>query len=70
MADLLVILICVPFVGTIYTFESWLWGSSLCRLTEWAKDVSIGVSVFTLCALSADRYCAVVNPLRKLQVNN
>lgn len=31
-----------------------------------AKDVSIGVSVFTLTALSADRFFAIVDPMRKL----
>lgn len=52
----------------VYTLESWPWGAPLCRITECAKDISIGVSVFTLTALAADRYCAIVNPLRKLQV--
>lgn len=68
LADLLVILICVPFVSVIYTLESWPWGELICRISEAAKDVSIGVSVFTLTALSAERYCAIVNPFRKLQV--
>ncbi|KAI8439298.1 hypothetical protein MSG28_013131 [Choristoneura fumiferana] len=68
LADLLVILICVPFVSVIYTLESWPWGELICRISEAAKDVSIGVSVFTLTALSAERYCAIVNPFRKLQL--
>ncbi|KAJ0174730.1 hypothetical protein K1T71_009838 [Dendrolimus kikuchii] len=68
LADLLVILICVPFVSVIYTLESWPWGELICRISESAKDVSIGVSVFTLTALSAERYCAIVNPFRKLQL--
>lgn len=68
LADLLVIIICVPLASLVYTLESWPWGSALCRITECAKDISIGVSVFTLTALSAERYCAIVNPLRKLQV--
>lgn len=70
LADLLVIIICVPLASLLYTVESWPWGSALCRITECAKDISIGVSVFTLTALSAERYCAIVNPLRKLQVHN
>lgn len=68
LADLLVIIICVPLTSLIYTLDSWPWGSALCRVTECAKDISIGVSVFTLTALSAERYYAIVNPLRKLQV--
>nr|XP_036669889.1 neuropeptide CCHamide-2 receptor isoform X3 [Drosophila suzukii]XP_036669890.1 neuropeptide CCHamide-2 receptor isoform X3 [Drosophila suzukii] len=39
----------------------------MCRISEFFKDISIGVSVFTLTALSGERYCAIVNPLRKLQ---
>ncbi|KAH9645328.1 hypothetical protein HF086_010292, partial [Spodoptera exigua] len=68
LADLLVILICVPFVSIIYTVESWPWGEAICRISEAGKDVSIGVSVFTLTALSAERYCAIVNPFRRLQL--
>lgn len=68
LADLLVIVICVPSASLIYTLDSWPWGTALCRVTECAKDISIGVSVFTLTALSAERYYAVVNPLRRLQV--
>ncbi|XP_062556110.1 neuropeptide CCHamide-2 receptor-like isoform X3 [Armigeres subalbatus] len=67
LADLLVILVCVPLASLIYTLESWPWGVTLCRVTECFREISIGVSVFTLTALAADRYCAIVNPLRKLQ---
>lgn len=38
----------------------------MCRLGEFAKEISIGVSIFTLVALAADRYNGIVNPLRKL----
>lgn len=55
LGDLLVILTCVPFTSTVYTFDSWPYGLFVCKLSETAKDVSIGVSVFTLTALSADR---------------
>ncbi|XP_028029274.1 neuropeptide CCHamide-1 receptor-like [Bombyx mandarina] len=66
LADLLVIITCVPFTSIVYTVESWPWGRTVCQVSEAAKDVSIGVSVFTLTALSADRYFAIVDPLRKL----
>ncbi|KAG8294732.1 hypothetical protein J6590_096636 [Homalodisca vitripennis] len=64
LGDLLVIVSCVPFTSTLYTIESWPWGELICKLSEATKDVSIGVSVFTLSALSAERYCAIVNPIR------
>lgn len=50
-------------------FPSWPYGLTVCKVSEAAKDVSIGVSVFTLTALSADRYFAIVDPLRKLHTS-
>ncbi|CAH1376252.1 hypothetical protein MTP99_017622 [Tenebrio molitor] len=67
LADLLVITTCVPFTSILYTLESWPWGVVMCKVSETSKLISIGVSVFTLTALSAERYCAIVNPLRRLQ---
>ncbi|EDW72016.1 uncharacterized protein Dwil_GK10663 [Drosophila willistoni] len=69
LADLLVILTTVPLVSTVYAVEYWPWGAPLCSVTEFMKDVSIGVSVFTLTALSGDRYFAIVDPLRKFHAH-
>ncbi|XP_026805202.1 neuropeptide CCHamide-1 receptor-like, partial [Rhopalosiphum maidis] len=69
LGDLLVIVSCVPFTSTVYTFPTWPYGLAVCKVSETAKDVSIGVSVFTLTALSADRYFAIVNPMRKLHAS-
>ncbi|EDW48332.1 neuropeptide CCHamide-1 receptor [Drosophila sechellia] len=69
LADLLVIITTVPLASTVYTVEYWPYGSFLCSLSEFMKDVSIGVSVFTLTALSGDRYFAIVDPLRKFHAH-
>ncbi|KAH8402227.1 hypothetical protein KR009_010498 [Drosophila setifemur] len=69
LADLLVIVTTVPLASTVYTVEYWPYGSFLCTLSEFMKDVSIGVSVFTLTALSGDRYFAIVDPLRKFHAH-
>jgi hypothetical protein len=66
LGDLLVIVTCVPFTSTVYTVDSWPYGELICKLSESVKDISIGVSVFTLTALSADRFFAIVDPMRKL----
>lgn len=58
LGDLIVILGTVPFVGTIYTVESWPHGLLVCKASEFIRDVSIGVSVMTLSAMSVDRYRA------------
>lgn len=60
LGDLLVIISCVPFTSTIYTVNSWPYGLFICKLSEATKDVSIGVTVFTLTALSADRLVVVL----------
>lgn len=64
-----VILTCVPFTFTVYIVDSWPFGLVLCKVSECAKDISIGVSVFTLTALSADRFFAIVDPMRKLHAS-
>nr|XP_023023025.1 neuropeptide CCHamide-1 receptor-like [Leptinotarsa decemlineata] len=69
LADLLVILTSVPFTSVVYTMESWPWGELICKSSETAKDISIGVSVFTLTALSADRFFAIVDPLKKFHTS-
>lgn len=46
------------------------WGPYLCTLSEFFKDLSIGVSVFTLTALSGDRFFAIVDPLRKFTAHS
>ena len=61
-----VIVTCLPFTLMVFVLDSWPFGLLLCKLSEFAKDVSVGVSVFTLTALSADRFFAIVDPMRKL----
>ncbi|ELU00084.1 hypothetical protein CAPTEDRAFT_24752, partial [Capitella teleta] len=64
MGDLLLILISVPFTATIYTFYEWPYGQSMCKMNEFLQTLSLGVSVFTLTALSGDRFVAIVYPMR------
>lgn len=66
IGDFLVIVGTVPFISTIYTFDSWPYGTFICKLSEFLKDVSSGVTVLTLTLLSIDRYIAIVKPLHKL----
>lgn len=63
LGDLLVVVFAVPFVSIIYITDTWPYGEPICRLSEFMRDVSIGVTVFTLTALSADRYLAIVDPV-------
>ncbi|NXS44024.1 NMBR protein, partial [Balaeniceps rex] len=61
--DLLLLVTCVPVDASRYFSEEWLFGKVGCKLIPAIQLTSVGVSVFTLTALSADRYKAIVNPM-------
>ncbi|NXN09912.1 NMBR protein, partial [Indicator maculatus] len=61
--DLLLLVTCVPVDASRYFSEEWLFGEVGCKLIPAIQLTSVGVSVFTLTALSADRYKAIVNPM-------
>lgn len=69
IADLLVIVSSVPFTAVIYIVDHWPWGEMICRISETAKDISVAVSIFTLTALSGDRFFAIVDPLKKFHTS-
>ncbi|XP_029108052.1 galanin receptor type 1-like [Scleropages formosus] len=60
-ADLAFLLFCVPFQATIYSLPHWVFGAFLCKFVHYFVAVSMLVSVFTLVAMSVDRYVAVVH---------
>lgn len=53
--DLLLLLTCVPVDASRYFFDEWMFGKVGCKLIPLIQLTSVGVSVFTLTALSADR---------------
>ncbi|XP_004442149.1 PREDICTED: neuromedin-B receptor [Ceratotherium simum simum] len=61
--DVLLLLTCVPVDASRYCFDEWMFGDVGCKLIPVIQLTSVGVSVFTLTALSADRYRAIVNPM-------
>ncbi|XP_013771906.1 neuropeptide CCHamide-1 receptor-like [Limulus polyphemus] len=65
VGDFLVITGTVPFISTIYVFESWPYGVAVCKLSEFLKDLSVGVTALNLAILSIDRYVAIVMPIKK-----
>nr|XP_057931606.1 neuromedin-B receptor [Doryrhamphus excisus] len=61
--DLLLLLTCVPVDAFRFFSHQWLLGQAACKLIPAIQLTSVGVSVFTLTALSADRYKAIVKPM-------
>ncbi|XP_066570728.1 phe13-bombesin receptor-like [Amia ocellicauda] len=63
IGDLLLLLTCVPVDATRYFADTWLFGRVGCKMISFIQLISVGVSVFTLTVLSADRYRAIVRPM-------
>ncbi|XP_030285063.1 gastrin-releasing peptide receptor-like [Sparus aurata] len=63
LGDVLLLLTCAPVDASRYLVDEWLFGRVGCKLIPFIQLTSVGVSVFTLTALSADRYRAIVRPL-------
>ncbi|XP_061559656.1 neuromedin-B receptor [Phycodurus eques] len=61
--DLLLLVTCVPVDAFRFFSDDWMLGEAACKLLPAVQLTSVGVSVFTLTALSADRYKAIVKPM-------
>ncbi|KAJ1156379.1 hypothetical protein NDU88_009100 [Pleurodeles waltl] len=54
----------VPFLAASAALQHWPFGSGMCRTVLSVDGINMFTSVFCLTVLSADRYVAVVHPLR------
>ncbi|KAK1135317.1 endothelin receptor type B-like isoform X1 [Acipenser oxyrinchus oxyrinchus] len=61
LGDLLYILIAIPINIFKLLAEDWPFGVYMCKLMPFIQKASVGITVLSLCALSIDRYRAVVS---------
>lgn len=64
IADLAYLLFCIPFQATVYALPTWVLGAFICKFVHYFFTVSMLVSIFTLAAMSVDRYVAIVHSRR------
>ncbi|CAO4374820.1 unnamed protein product [Caenorhabditis nigoni] len=64
LADLFILWICLPTTLINSIFTEWLWGQFFCRLSTWANASTSFASVYTLVAVTADRYLAICHTLK------
>ncbi|KAM8966739.1 galanin receptor type 1 [Pelodytes ibericus] len=64
IADLAYLLFCIPFQSTVYVLPTWVLGAFICKFIHYFFTLSMLVSIFTLSAMSVDRYVAIVHSRR------
>lgn len=65
VGDILMALLCIPFTfvsNLVYGY--WPFGLLLCVVVNFSQTVSVFVSVYTMVAISIDKYSAIIHPLR------
>jgi tachykinin-like receptor len=65
VADAMVSTLNVTFNYTYMLNSHWPFGTLYCKISQFVAVLSISASVFTLMAISIDRYMAIMNPLRQ-----
>ncbi|XP_020637444.3 orexin receptor type 2 isoform X2 [Pogona vitticeps] len=63
LADILVIITCLPATLVVDITETWFLGNSLCKVIPYLQTVSVSVSVLTLSCIALDRWYAICHPL-------
>lgn len=67
-ADLIFVVLCVPFTATSYVTTTWPFGSTWCKMHQYLIHVTAHASVYTLVLMSVDRYLAVVHPIGSILI--
>ncbi|XP_060574756.1 orexin receptor type 2-like isoform X1 [Ruditapes philippinarum] len=64
VADLAVIILCLPSALLIDVTETWYLGNTFCKIHIFLQSIFISVSVLTLSSISVERWYAICHPLR------
>ncbi|KAK0397832.1 hypothetical protein QR680_002292 [Steinernema hermaphroditum] len=63
-ADLLIIIFCLPTTLLNNLLTEWQLGATGCKLSTWINSTTSCASIFTLVAVTADRYLAICHTLK------
>ncbi|XP_029828900.2 neuropeptide SIFamide receptor [Ixodes scapularis] len=65
VADLMVIVFCLPVTLVGHLFGPWILGLFVCKGVSYLQGVSVCASVNTLVAISIDRFFAICHPMKR-----
>ncbi|XP_068716710.1 neuropeptide FF receptor 2-like [Montipora capricornis] len=65
VADLLVTAFNMPVTMKVIATRSMDWSATLCKVIPFTRSLSVASSVFTLAAISIDRFLAIMFPLKR-----
>ncbi|XP_043483264.1 cholecystokinin receptor type A-like [Leptopilina heterotoma] len=64
VSDLLLGVFCMPFTLLGQMLKNFVFGNAMCKLIPYFQAVSVSVGVWTLVAISLERYYAICRPLK------
>ncbi|XP_055586754.1 RYamide receptor-like [Uranotaenia lowii] len=65
LGDMLMAVFCIPFsFVSILILQYWPFGTPLCHLVNYSQAISVLVSAYTMIVISADRFLAIMWPLK------
>ena len=70
ISDILTSALCIPFTAVRLLMTNWNLGDILCKLVPSLQALYVFVSTFTIVAIAADRYKAIVSCTRKTSKNS
>ncbi|XP_014664109.1 PREDICTED: orexin receptor type 2-like [Priapulus caudatus] len=70
IADLLVTVLCVPVTLANVIYRRWIFGRVICKLAAFSQGVAVASSIYSLAALSLDRYLAIKHPALFRRLSN
>nr|UKQ02631.1 cholecystokinin-type receptor [Ophionotus victoriae] len=63
VSDVLFAIVCIPFTLVGNILQRFIFGAGICKIVPYFQGVSVTVSVWTMVAISLERYHAICNPL-------
>uniref|UniRef100_A0A4W3K7K9 GPCR-2037 n=1 Tax=Callorhinchus milii TaxID=7868 RepID=A0A4W3K7K9_CALMI len=70
MADLLIMLFCVPFRAVAYSKPSWALGWFICKTADWFLQCCLAVKSFTVAVLAKACFMYVTHPSKQVQIKH